>query len=154
MFAFEFFLKFWTFVWTILSSLSFLFQKYKYFEIGPKLTFLRCFFMELFSLRKNSYFLENRYQNVKVLWDEFQCYLILWVTMWEHCEWRWIPFITISQTMCSKSFKWLLKTFTIKIGTVQSKIVLNWNFSSMQEVLWAVRNTWPIIQPLNGAKSV
>ena len=35
-------------------------------------------------------FLENGKQNVKVLWEEFRCHLILWVTMWaeffSHCD--------------------------------------------------------------------
>ena len=43
-----------------------------------------------FLCRRIPSFLENGKQNVKVLWDDFRCHLILWVTMWveffSHCD--------------------------------------------------------------------
>jgi len=44
-----------------------------YFEIGPNLKFLRCFFsMELFSLRKNSFFLGKWLSIVNWLWEDYE----------------------------------------------------------------------------------
>ena len=48
-FAFDFFLTFWKFYWSIQSSFSFSFQKYKFFWNRTKIDiFIECFLMELF----------------------------------------------------------------------------------------------------------
>ena len=90
-FAFEFFLKFWTFVGSIQSSFLFSFQKYKFFWNRTKIDVFTMFFpWNYFLCARIPSFLENGKQNVKVLWEEFRCHLILWVTMWaeffSHCE--------------------------------------------------------------------
>ena len=90
-FAFEFFLKFWTFVESIQSSFLFSFQKYKFFWNRTKIDVFTMFFpWNYFLCGRIPSFLENGKQNVKVLWEEFRCHLILWVTMWaeffSHCE--------------------------------------------------------------------
>ena len=59
MFAFEFFLKFWTFVWSIQSSFSFSFKNISFFKLDQNWHFYDVFSMELFSLRKNSFFLRK-----------------------------------------------------------------------------------------------
>ena len=90
-FAFEFFLKFWTFVGSIQSSFLFSFQKYKFFWNRTKIDVFTMFFpWNYFLCARIPSFLENGKQNVKVLWEEFRCHLILWVTMWaeffSHCD--------------------------------------------------------------------
>ena len=90
-FAFEFFLKFWTFVESIQSSFLFSFQKYKFFWNRTKIDVFTMFFpWNYFLCGRIPSFLENGKQNVKVLWEEFRCHLILWVTMWaeffSHCD--------------------------------------------------------------------
>ena len=90
-FAFEFFLKFWPFVESIQSSFLFSFQKYKFFWNRTKIDVFMMFFLWYYFLcRRIPSFWENGYQNVKILWEEFRCHLMLWVTMWaeffSHCE--------------------------------------------------------------------
>ena len=90
-FAFEFFLKFWTFVESIQSSFLFSFQKYKFFWNRTKIDVFTMFFpWNYFLCARIPSFLENGKQNVKVLWEDFRCHLILWVTMWaeffSHCD--------------------------------------------------------------------
>ena len=90
-FAFEFFLKFWSFVGFILSSFLFSFQKYKFFWNRTKIDVFTMFFpWNYFLCGRIPSFLENGKQNVKVLWEDFRCHLILWVTMWaeffSHCD--------------------------------------------------------------------
>ena len=82
-FAFEFFLKFWTFVGSIQSSFLFSFQKYKFFWNRTKIDVFTMFFpWNYFLCGRIPSFLEIGKQNVKVLWEEFRCHLILW----EDCE--------------------------------------------------------------------
>ena len=90
-FAFEFFLKFWTFVGSIQSSFLFSFQKYKFFWNRTKIDVFTMFFpWNYFLCGRIPSFLENGKQNVKVLWEKFRCHLILWVTMlaefFSHCD--------------------------------------------------------------------
>ena len=69
-FAFEFFLKFWTFVESIQSSFLFSFQKYKFFWNRTKIDVFTMFFpWNYFLCGRIPSFLENGKQNVKVLWE-------------------------------------------------------------------------------------
>ena len=73
------------------SSFLFSFQKYKFFWNRTKIDVFTMFFpLNYFLCGRISSFLENGEQNVKVLWEEFRCHLILWVTMWaeffSHCD--------------------------------------------------------------------
>ena len=69
-FAFEFFLKFWTFVGSIQSSFLFSFQKYKFFWNRTKIDVFTMFFpWNYFLCGRIPSFLENGKQNVKVLWE-------------------------------------------------------------------------------------
>ena len=90
-FTFKFFLKFWTFVRFIQFSFLFSFQKYNSFWNRTKIDVFTMFFpWNYFSCARIPSFLENGKQNVKVLWENFRCHLILWVTMWaevfSHCD--------------------------------------------------------------------
>ena len=74
-------------------SIQFLFsfQKYKFFWNQTKIDVFTMFFpWNYFLCGRIPSFLEIGKQNVKVLWEEFRCHLILWVTMWaeffSHCD--------------------------------------------------------------------
>ena len=93
--TFDYFLKFWPNVESIQSNFSLSFQKYKFFWNRTKINVSTMFFpWNYFLCGRIPPFLENGKQNVKVLWEEFRCHLILWVTMWaefcshydSHCE--------------------------------------------------------------------
>ena len=59
-FAFEFFLKFWTFYCSIQSNFTFSFQKYNFFWNRTKIDiFSNWSLMELFFWRRNSFFLRT-----------------------------------------------------------------------------------------------
>ena len=90
-FAFKFFLKFWTFVWSIQSSFLFSFQKYKFFWNRTKIDVFTMFFpWNYFLCGRIPFFLESSNQNVNWLWEDFCCHLIFSGRMWEeffsHCE--------------------------------------------------------------------
>jgi len=100
MLIFEFFLKFWTFYWSVQSSFSFLFQKYNSSLNGTKIDiFSNCFLVELFFFGGGIPFsLENNYQECKKIVRSFLSSFrlvphnvngmppTLWPTMWLECE--------------------------------------------------------------------
>ena len=123
-FAFEFFLKFWTFVESIQSSFLFSFQKYKFFWNRTKIDVFTMFFpWNYFLCARIPSFLENGKQNVKVLWEEFRCHLILWVTMWaeffSHCD-----------SHCEK----IVRKLWVEMNTLNVEVKPKWTRKSSHNV--------------------
>ena len=115
-FAFEFFLKFWTFVESIQSSFLFSFQKDNFFWNRTKIDVFTMFFpWNYFLYARIPPFLENGKQNVKVLWEDFRCHLILWVTMW-------VEFFSHCDSHCEK----IVRKLWVEMNTLNvSKLILS-----------------------------
>ena len=105
-FAFEFFLKFWTFVGSIQSSFLFSFQKYKFFWNRTKIDVFTMFFpWNYFLCARIPSFLNKMWRycenNSDVIWYcESQCernssHIVTHIVrrLWGNCEWRWIPLL-------------------------------------------------------------
>ena len=94
-FAFQFFVKFWTFIWSIQSHFIFHFKNINFFWNWTKID---VFSMELFSLQKNSFFPRKWLPKCELIVRRFllssdffrqngrRILLTLWLTFWGDCE--------------------------------------------------------------------